>query len=54
MSNALVPLEDTMRLGKVISSSGFFQDARQEAQAVVKVLAGRELGFGPIASMMGV
>ena len=54
MSNAIVPLADTMQLGKVLAGSGFFSDARQEAQAVVKVLAGRELGFGPIASMTGI
>ena len=54
MSNALVPLADTMQLGQVLAKSGFFSDAKGEAQAVVKVLAGRELGFGPIASMTGI
>jgi hypothetical protein len=43
-----------MTLGQVIAKSGLFQDARQEAQAVVKVLAGAELGIPPIASMTGV
>ncbi len=52
--NALVPLADTMQLGKVLAESGFFSDARGAAQAVVKVLAGRELGFGPIASMVNI
>src|SRR5690242_9743510 len=56
MSNALVVRNDmdVMTLGKVLSQSGYFQDARDAAQAVVKVLAGQELGFGPIASMSGV
>jgi hypothetical protein len=45
---------DTMSLGRVLAESGFFSDSREAAQAVVKVLAGRELGFGPIASMRGV
>jgi len=45
---------DLMTLGDVMVQSGFFQDSRQAAQAVVKILAGRELGFGPIASMTGV
>jgi hypothetical protein len=45
---------DTMQLGNVLVKSGFFQDTRDVAQAIVKVLAGRELGFGPIASMQGV
>jgi hypothetical protein len=54
---ALVPfasLQETLELGKLLAQSGFFEDARGAAQAVVKVLAGRELGFGPIASMTGI
>jgi hypothetical protein len=47
-------LEDPEALGRVLASSGFFSDTRDAAQAVVKVLAGQELGFGPIASMTGV
>ena len=45
---------DLFRLGEVLAQSGYFQDARQAAQAIVKVMAGRELGFGPIASMTGI
>lgn len=51
---ALVPLADTMQLGKVLAESGFFQDSKSSAQAVVKVLAGRELGIGAVASMTGI
>jgi len=47
-------LQETMTLGDVLAKSGFFNDAKDAAKAVVKVLAGRELGFGPIASMTGV
>jgi hypothetical protein len=47
-------LDDTMTLGKVLAQSGYFADSREAAQAVVKILAGQELGFGPIASMTGV
>lgn len=54
MTMELATLSDVMTLGEVLAKSGFFQDARGAAQAVVKVLAGRELGFGPIASMTGV
>lgn len=56
MTNAIAPinLSETMELGQLLAQSGFFADSRQAAQAVVKVLAGRELGFGPIASMTGV
>lgn len=45
---------DLMTLGKVLSSSGYFSDARDAAQAAVKVLAGRELGLGAVASMTGI
>jgi hypothetical protein len=44
----------TMALGEVLSKSGFFSDTKQAAQAFVKVIAGREIGFGPIASMTGI
>lgn len=50
-------LRDEMSLsevGQVLVKSGYFQDARDASQAIVKVLAGRELGFGPIASMTGI
>lgn len=47
-------MTETIELAKILAQSGFFSDARQAAQVVVKVLAGRELGFGPIASMTGV
>jgi hypothetical protein len=47
-------LRDTLELGNVLAQSGYFSDARQKAQAVVKILAGREYGFGPIASMTGI
>jgi len=46
--------DDAERAAKAMAQSGFFQDARQAAQAVVKILAGQELGFGPFASMTGV
>ncbi len=45
---------DIMKLGEVLTQSGYFQDARQAAQAIVKVLAGQEIGLGPIASMTGI
>lgn len=45
---------DPITLGNVLSASGFFDDSRSGAQAAVKVMAGQELGFGPIASMTGI
>lgn len=47
-------LTDPEKLGRLLAASGYFSDARDAAQAVVKVLAGAELGFGPIQSMTGV
>ena len=47
-------LAETLTLGKTLAASGYFDDASQAAQAVVKILAGRELGLGPIASMTGI
>ena len=59
IDNALVPmgemgLSDTMRLGETLATSGYFSDAKEAAQAVVKILAGREMGFGPISAMTGI
>lgn len=34
--------------------SGFFRDAASVSQGVVKVMYGRELGVGPVTSMMGI
>lgn len=47
-------LPDMQRLGDIFVKSGFFSDTRDAAQAIVKVMAGHELGFPPIASMTGV
>lgn len=47
-------MDDAERAAKAMATSGYFQDAHQAAQAVVKILAGQEMGFGPFASMTGV
>lgn len=39
------------RTAAAFAQSGYFQDARQSAQAAVKILAGQELGIGPFAAM---
>jgi len=38
-------------LGKVFVESGMFPTVKSFAQACVKIIAGRELGFGPVYSM---
>jgi len=47
-------LDDAERAARAMAASGFFNDTRQASQAIVKILAGQELGFGPFASMTGV
>lgn len=45
---------EIMVLGNVLQKSGYFKDVRDQAQAVAKILYGRELGFSPIISMSGI
>ncbi|MEH1789689.1 MAG: hypothetical protein V7L23_30065 [Nostoc sp.] len=47
-------IDDLSRISVMLAKSGFFADAKEAAQCGVKVLAGMELGFGPLASMVGV
>lgn len=47
-------VQELEALGKMCAASGFFQDARQAAQAMVKIAAGQELGLAPIQSMTGI
>lgn len=44
-------LIEPMALGNVFVKSGMFKDLKSQAQAVVKILAGRELGLAPLESM---
>ncbi|HYX15684.1 MAG TPA: hypothetical protein VE944_15210 [Nostoc sp.] len=53
-SLAIRNIDDLSRLSAMLAKSGFFADAKEAAQCGVKVLAGLELGFGPLASMVGV
>lgn len=42
------------RLGEIMFKSGYWADTRSQSQAIVKILAGAEHEFGPIASMNGI
>lgn len=54
-NNKLMPTDlNITSLGQIFAQSGFFQDAREAAQAVVKILAGQELGLPPVASMTSI
>jgi hypothetical protein len=47
-------ISQTLTLAKILAESGLFSDARAAAQAVVKILAGQELGFSPVTSMSAI
>ena len=57
MTNALAVyenFENLQRAAMALYRSGYFNDAKSEAQAIVKVMAGSELGLPPFASMSGI
>jgi hypothetical protein len=60
MSNELVlktntySLQEIQIIGQAMVKSGFFADIKEEAQALVKILAGKEMGFDPFTSINGV
>jgi hypothetical protein len=54
-ANGLAPMRlDPMTVARAFKESGMFPDLRSEAQAVVKIVAGQEVGFGPMAAMQAV
>lgn len=46
--------DEAARAAQAMAKSGYFSDARDVAQAMTKILAGHEMGFGPFASMTGI
>ena len=57
MTNALAIYERMNELqvaARAMQSSGFFADVKSEAQALVKVMAGAEIGLPPFAAMTGI
>lgn len=47
-------LKEPLALGSVFAESGMFPDSKTQAQAAVKILAGRELGLTPFQSMKSI
>lgn len=47
-------MRELKELAEVFIQSGAFTDVKQTAQAMVKIIAGQELGFTPIVSMTGI
>ena len=59
MTNALTVYDNggfeiMQRSAKAMVESGYFKDSRDVAQAVVKVMAGAELGIAPFSAMSGI
>jgi hypothetical protein len=57
MSTALAiygQFDQIQRAALALQKSGYFTDVKSEAQAIVKVMAGAELGLPPFASMSGI
>jgi len=44
-------LDELGKIGRVFAQSGYFRDAKDAAQCITKILAGRELGIGPFQSV---
>jgi hypothetical protein len=51
---AEMTLAEMQTIGSLFAKSGYFEDAKGEAQAIVKVMIGRELGVPPFAAMSGI
>ena len=47
-------LKAPTQLGEIFASSGLFTDIKKASQAVVKIMAGKELGLTPFQSMAGI
>lgn len=47
-------MSDLSAFGAMLAKSGYFKDAREAAQACVKVQAGLELGLPPVQAMTGI
>ena len=51
---AVLDFDTQQRQAMALYKSGYFKDATSEAQAIVKVMAGQELGLPPFASMTAI
>lgn len=50
-----IELSEVIGIAKILAASGYFDKGpANEAQLATKILAGRELGFGPFAAVQGI
>jgi hypothetical protein len=57
MNNQLAtvqPMNDLMQVAKMFAESGMFETTKTQAQAVVKILAGQEIGIPAFAAISGI
>ena len=54
MNELVKSTQDAVNLGEVFFKSAMFADIKSASQAVVKILAGQEVGIPPLASMTGI
>lgn len=54
MNELTTTVNETVTMAKLFAESGMFSDAKQMAQAFVKIQAGKEMGIGGFASMTGI
>jgi hypothetical protein len=52
-TSASLTYQEVKSFGKIFYESGLFAEVKSEAQAIVKIMAGREMGIQPFASMQG-
>ncbi len=54
-SNDLINnMDDAFRLAEMVAKSRMFKDAEDAGKAMMKILAGREMGFTPMQSLRGI
>jgi hypothetical protein len=53
-SEMVTSLDDAIRIGDIVAKSKMFPEVTDQAKAVVAILAGRELGIAPMASLRGI
>jgi len=44
-------VDEVLRCGQILAKSGYFKDAMDTAKAAAKIMAGQELGIGPMQSL---
>lgn len=52
--NQLEMFKEPMAMGEIFSKSGMFPDIKSATQALVKIMAGKELGLTPFQSMASI